>query len=182
MPRARDELSAGEWAALALLTEESTHGFALARTMAPDGEVGRVWSMRRPLVYRALETLIDMGLVLSLATLPSSSGPQRTILQATPAGHRRLAGWLAQPVTHVRDARSLLMLKLLFLARRRADLEPLLSAQRQQFSRLAEGLSAAADQAEGFDRALLVWRLENTAAAIRFTERMLAELPPSGGH
>ena len=69
------------------------------------------------------------------------------------------------------------MLKLLFLARRHADLEPLLSAQRVQFSRLAEGLSAAADQAEGFDRALLVWRLENTTAAIRFTERMLAELP-----
>ena len=61
MPRGRDELTAGEWAALALLTEEATHGFALARTMAPDGEVGRVWSLRRPLVYRALETLIGMA-------------------------------------------------------------------------------------------------------------------------
>jgi DNA-binding PadR family transcriptional regulator len=179
MARTRDELTAGEWAALALLTEQSTHGFALARTMAPDGEVGRVWSLRRPLVYRAVDTLIGMGLVVPVGTLPSSSGPQRTILQATPAGHRRLVAWLTQPVTHVRDARSLLMLKLLFLARRHADLEPLLSAQREQFSTLADGLSAAADQAEGFDRALLVWRLENTAAAIRFTERMLAELSPS---
>src|SRR3984957_6937680 len=176
MARTRDELTAGEWATLALLSEQSTHGFALARSMAPDGEVGRVWSLRRPLVYRALETLIGMGLVVPVGTRPSTSGPQRTMLEATPAGRRLLAGWLAQPVTHVRDARSLLMLKLLFLARRHADLEPLLGAQRDQFSRLAEGLSAAADRAEGFDRAILVWRLENTAAANRFTERMLADL------
>jgi len=178
MPRARDELTAGEWAALALLTEEPTHGFALARVLAPDGEVGRVWSLRRPVVYRALETLIGMGLVRPVGTLPSSSGPQRTILKATATGQRRLVGWLEEPVAHVRDARSLLMLKLLFLARRQADVMPLLSAQRERFATLAAGLSAAADQAGGFDRALLVWRIENTTAAIRFTERMLVELPP----
>ena len=178
MPRAREELTAGEWAALALLTEEPTHGFAIARALAPDGEVGRVWSLRRPLVYRALETLSGMGLARPVGTLPSSSGPQRTILETTIIGQRRLAGWLDQPVAHVRDARSLLMLKLLFLARRQGDLEPLLSAQRVQFARLAEGLSAAADQAGGFDRALLLWRVENTTAAIRFTERMLTELTP----
>jgi len=41
MPRARDELTVGEWAVLALLGEQPAHGFALARAMAPDGEVGR---------------------------------------------------------------------------------------------------------------------------------------------
>ena len=75
----------------------------------------------------------------------------------------------------MRDARSLLMLKLLFLTRRDADLEPLLIAQREHFATLAERLTAAAEEAEGFDRALLLWRLESTAAAIRFVETMLGE-------
>lgn len=79
------------------------------------------------------------------------------------------------PIAHVRDARSLLMLKLLFLTRREADLEPLLSAQREHFAKLAERLAEAAEAAEGFDRALLLWRLESTTAAIHFVETMLAE-------
>jgi DNA-binding PadR family transcriptional regulator len=175
MPRSRDELSTGEWAVLALLTEESTHGFAIGRVMAPDGDVGRVWSLRRPLVYRALETLTAMGLVRPVGTQPSRSGPRRTVVEATAIGKRALAAWLCEPVAHVRDGRSLLMLKLLFLIRREADLNPLLTAQREQFVILAAGLFTAADHAAGFDRALLLWRLENTAAAIRFTETMLAE-------
>jgi hypothetical protein len=75
---------------------------------------------------------------------------------------------------HVRDARSLLMLKLLFLTRRDADLAPLLTAQRDHFATLAEKLTGAADNAEGFDRALALWRLESTAASIRFVDAMLA--------
>jgi DNA-binding PadR family transcriptional regulator len=175
MPRARDELTAGEWAVLALLAESPTHGFAIARAMAPEGEVGRIWSVRRPLVYRAIDTLTEMGLVRPAGTVPSRSGPQRTVLEATPNGKRTVTRWLREPVAHVRDARSLLMLKLLFLTRRDADLEPLLGAQRAHFSKLGERLVRAADEAEGFDRALLLWRLESTAAAERFVETMLGE-------
>jgi DNA-binding PadR family transcriptional regulator len=180
MPRSRDTLSAGEWAVLALLSEQPTHGFAVARAMAPDGEVGQVWALRRPLVYRALEALQLSRLLVPVGKEPSPSGPRRTVLKVTPEGEAAVKRWLSEPVSHVRDARSLLMLKLLFLTRRQADLEPLLSAQRDQFSRRAALLSAAADRAEGFDRALLLWRLESTTAAIHFTETMLAERPVLG--
>jgi DNA-binding PadR family transcriptional regulator len=173
MPRARDELTAGEWAVLALLVEGPTHGFAIARAMEPEGEVGRIWSVRRPLVYRAVDTLTARELARPAGTVASRSGPARTILEATPNGKRALTRWLRQPVAHVRDARSLLMLKLLFLSRRGADPEPLLIAQRERFAKVAEGLSTAVDEADGFDRVLLLWRLESTAAAIRFVERML---------
>jgi PadR family transcriptional regulator AphA len=173
MPRAREELTAGEWAVLALLSEGPAHGFALARAMAPDGEVGQVWAVRRPLVYRALETLAERRLIKPAGTVPSQSGPQRTILRMTPAGRRAVTDWLGQPVDHVRDARSLLMLKLLFLTRREADPTPLLTAQRAQFSAQAEQLQAALDETDGFDRTLLLWRLHTTAAATQFTEAML---------
>jgi DNA-binding PadR family transcriptional regulator len=175
MPRTRDELSAGEWAVLALLSEGPAHGFALARAMAPGGEVGQVWAMRRPLVYRALERLEQQEMTRPAGTVPSQTGPQRTILEITPAGARALTEWLTQPISHVRDARSLLMLKLLFLSRRGADVTPLLTAQRARFSSLAEGLTAALEATHGFDRTLLLWRLENTTAALRFTEALLAE-------
>jgi len=175
MPRARDDLTAGEWALLALLDEQPSHGFALARAMGPDGEVGHVWSMRRPLVYRALDMLGQMGLVRPVATLPSESGPQRTIMEPTDAGRARLGEWLVTPVAHVRDARSLLMLKLLFLTRRDADPAPLLTAQRDHFAALAARLANAASAASGFDRRLLLWRLHSTTAAVDFTEAILHE-------
>ncbi len=160
---------------LALLSEEPAHGFALARAMAPEGEVGQVWAMRRPLVYRAVETLEQLGLIRPAGTVPSQSGPQRTILEVTPAGTQAITGWLAEPVSHVRDARSLLMLKLLFLARSGADPGPLLTAQRVQFSAQAERLSAAVEETDGFGRALLLWRLHATTAAVQFTETMLSD-------
>jgi DNA-binding PadR family transcriptional regulator len=175
MPRPREELTVGEWAVLGLVAEEPTHGFAVARAMAPDGEVGKVWSVRRPLVYRAIETLTGMGLVRPAGTVASSSGPQRTVLQATAPGKRALARWLREPVAHVRDARSLLLLKLLFLTRRGEDLAPLLTAQREQFAALAERLAGGVDAAEGFDSALVLWRLESTTAAVRFVEAMLGQ-------
>ena len=175
MPRSRDALTAGEWALLALLCETPAHGFALARALAPGGEVGQVWAVRRPLVYRALETLERMKLIHPVATLPSDAGPQRTILEPTAGGRAAVTEWLAQPVEHVRDARSLLMLKLLFLTRRNADLAPLLVAQRDRFQAHADRLAAAAEAADGFDRRLLLWRLHSTTAAVEFTEAMLAE-------
>ena len=175
MPRAREELTAAEWALLALLAEGPAHGFELARAMAPDGEVGRVWALRRPLVYRALDTLGARALIRPVGTVPSRSGPRRTILEATTAGKRALGKWLREPIEHVRDARSLLMLKLLFLTRRDADLAPLLESQRARFAVHAERLAAAAAEADGFERALVLWRLDSTTAVIRFAETMLDE-------
>ncbi len=182
MPRDRHDLTAGEWAVLALLAEAPSHGFALARAMGPDGDVGRVWSVRRPLVYRAVDTLTAMGHVRPGATVASPTGPRRTILEATPNGKRAVTRWLGTPVEHVRDGRSLLMLKLLFLARRDADPSAVLGAQREVFSALAVRLTAAADAAEGFDRALALWRLESTTAALRFVETMLHSPVPSAVH
>jgi DNA-binding PadR family transcriptional regulator len=175
MPRSPKDLAAGEWAVLAVLVERPTHGFAVARAMAPEGEIGRVWSLRRPLVYRAIDLLIEAGFVQPTGTEPSSSGPRRILVEATPAGRGALTAWLGEPVEHVRDARSMLMLKLLFLARSDADPAPLLTAQRERFESLAERLTVAINDADGFDQVLLRWRLESTTAAIRFIDGLLSD-------
>jgi DNA-binding PadR family transcriptional regulator len=171
MRRRSDDLATGEWAALAIVGEQATHGFAVARAMEPGGEVGRIWAMRRPLVYRTLDVLAGLELIREAGTEPSATGPRRTLLEVTPAGRERLIGWLSTPVEHVRDARSELMLKLLFLDRAGTDPGPLLAAQRERFAALADELDAAVSSAEGFARTLALWRLESTRAAVRFVER-----------
>jgi DNA-binding PadR family transcriptional regulator len=149
--------------------------------MAPDGEVGRIWWMRRTMVYSALDNLEQRVLVAPKATVRSESGPRRTILEATTNGIAALDDWLEKPVERVREARSMLMLKLLFLTRRGQNVAPLLSRQRELFSDQTRQLASAADDAAGFDRALLLWRLHNTRAVIEFTDAMLTDPPSSTG-
>src|SRR5690242_13912291 len=125
------ELAPGEWSVLALLAEEPGHGWALARQMAREGEIGKVWALGRPLVYRALELLDERKLIEPAGSERGLRGPNRTVFRATPAGREALARWLEEPVDHVRDIRSLLLLKLVLIDRAGADRKPLLHAQRE---------------------------------------------------
>jgi len=175
VPRTGEQMTPSEWAVLALLGEGPTHGFAIARAMAEDGEIGRVWSLRRPRAYYAIEALTRSGLAQPAETVASRSGPARTVLRITPAGTRALEKWLGAPVPHVRDARSMLLLKLLFLERRDRDPGPLLQAQRERFQSIVESLQDAVRDAEGFDQTLVRWRLENATAAVRFVDSVLAQ-------
>ena len=66
MPR----LSLAEWLVLCLVCEAPSHGFALARTLSEEGELG---------------------------FQPSNAGPVRSLVDATDAGRDAAAAWLAQP-------------------------------------------------------------------------------------
>lgn len=167
-------MTLSEWAVLALLAEGPTHGFAIARAMAEDGAIGKVWSLRRPRVYYAIDALTREGLARPVKTVASRTGPHRTVLRITTPGRRAITTWLNTPVEHVRDARSLLLLKLLFLDRQGADPRPLLNAQRARFETIAERFQTAVDDACGFDRTLLRWRLETATAALRFIDSIIA--------
>ena len=171
----KDDLSPGEWAVLALIAQRPTHGFALARMLEPSGEVGKVWSLPRPLVYRAIETLQTAELIAPKRTEPGQAGPQRTVLAATPRGKRLVTKWLRQPVEHVRDVRPLLLLKLLFLDRAGRDPAVLLQAQLEELQPLETALRRRARTAAGFDKTLALWRLESTRAAIRASNAILSE-------
>src|SRR5579864_177516 len=87
------KLSLAEWTVLALLREQPAHGFALAQLTAPGGELGRIWRVPRPVVYRSLGRLVEAGLIRPESVEPGL-GPQRTIYAVTagPPGRRELAG------------------------------------------------------------------------------------------
>jgi PadR family transcriptional regulator AphA len=172
MRRRTDELTTGEWAVLALADEAPTHGFAIAQELAPGGAVGQVWSMRRPLVYRALDVLSSFELTQAAGTVSSSSGPRRTLIETTSEGARRVDAWLREPIDRVRNTRSDLLLKLLFSERRGRDARALRHAQRDRFAARVAELEAELSETHGFTRTLLLWRIESTTAAIRFVETL----------
>ena len=39
---------------LAILSERPAHGFAIARLTAPGGDLGRIWQIPRPVIYRSM--------------------------------------------------------------------------------------------------------------------------------
>jgi PadR family transcriptional regulator AphA len=168
---------------LGLLAEEPRHGFGLAKAMAADGEIGRVWALSTPLVYRALSTLQTKGMATIAGTERSDLGPQRQLIRPTEEGRASLAGWLSEPVGHVRDTRSLLMLKLAFIVRSGGDPAPLLRAQEEVFRPVLERFQEQVEEARpGFDRMLMLWRVESVRAAMAFLARAPeAMLPGAAG-
>src|SRR4051794_23893382 len=116
----RDTLLTGEWAVLGILGGGPAHGFAVSRRLSGQGDVGRVWSLSRPLAYRAIDQLSRRGLVAPVRS-ESGEGPDRTVVAVTAEGQRRLREWLARPVAHVRDMRSELLLKLVLCELNQVD-------------------------------------------------------------
>jgi DNA-binding PadR family transcriptional regulator len=169
------ELAPGEWSVLALLTEEPGHGWALARQMAREGEIGRVWALGRPLVYRALELLEERGLIEPAGSERGVRGPNRTVFRATARGREALAEWLAVPVEHVRDVRSLLLLKLVLIDRGGLNREPLLRAQRELVVPAIAALEARLAESSGSEAIFVRFRLESTRAVLDFIDGLLAE-------
>jgi PadR family transcriptional regulator AphA len=165
--RAARTRNLAEWVCLALIAEAPTHGWAVARLLAPDGDFGRTWTLSRPLTYRAIERLVQDCLVVESGTEPGA-GPERTVLRASPAGARAARQWLRTPVEHPRDARTDLLCKLVLHERRRLDPLPLLEAQRAAFAPAFASLSrrARAGDADVVDR----WRAASSVAVRRFLE------------
>jgi DNA-binding PadR family transcriptional regulator len=165
------DLNPGEWAVLGVVAEGPTHGFAVAQTLGPDGPLGRIWTLPRPVVYQVLKKLQQLGYITARGTEAGSRGPVRTVVATTPAGRTALRRWLREPVDHVRDVRSLLLLKLAFIDRAGRDPKPLAQAQRSRLTAQLEALEQARDAAAGFDQVILEWRIASSRATEDFLQR-----------
>jgi DNA-binding PadR family transcriptional regulator len=162
-------LSLSEWTVLAVVSERPTHGFAIAQLAAPQGELGRIWHIPRPVIYRAIGRLLDLGL-LKPGAVESGRGPQRTLYTITPPGREAVQRWLDTPVEHVRDVRSHLLLKLALLDRAGVDPTGLLERQKATLEPIAQAINAETTASHGFDATLLAWRRATTAATMSFLE------------
>ena len=166
---AEPSLSLAEWTVLAVVSERSTHGFAIAQLTAPGGELGRIWHIPRPIIYRSIGRLVESGLITPDA-VESGRGPQRTIYTVAPPGREAVASWLDTPVQHVRDVRSHLLLKLALLDRSGRDPASLLRRQKATLEPIAQAITAEPPERRGFDATLLAWRRATAAATLSFLD------------
>jgi DNA-binding PadR family transcriptional regulator len=171
--REQHVLLLGEWACLGILYNGPSHGFAIAARLKPEGDIGRVWSMSRPLTYRSLEQLAARDYIHAVGEEPGIAGGNRTILAATRTGRAQLRKWLATPVAHMRDLRSELLLKLVLAEECGIDLGPMLLRQREIIERRADVLAGELEGGADTD-VVALWRAESSGAALRFLERLTA--------
>ncbi len=166
-----DDLLLGEWACLGILSQQRAHGYDVALRLAPDGDVGRVWSLSRPLTYRSLDQLVRRSLIVAVGEEPGLAGGKRTILAPTKKGRVMLRRWLGEPVEHLRDVRTELLLKLVLCDVLGVDTEGLIGAQKKQFEPIAVNLKRSARAAVLADP-VEVWRDESSRAVLRFLDRL----------
>ncbi|MGH8990879.1 MAG: PadR family transcriptional regulator [Acidimicrobiia bacterium] len=164
------DLSLTEWAVLGVLAIQPAHGFAVARELHADSPLGRVWSIQRPLIYRAMNRLEDGGLIRAHATEPGEAGPQRTVYRIERRGRAALDRWLHTPVAHLRDVRTELLLKLVLGRRLGIDQRRLVLDQQAAFASHFDALArAAANSTDPVDR----WRHESSQAVARLLKGLL---------
>jgi DNA-binding PadR family transcriptional regulator len=168
------KLSLAEWVVLCLVSEKPTHSFAIASLLAKDGALGQVWHVPKAVAYRSAARLVQLGLITAAEKQPSHLGPARSQLEVTAKGEQAARDWLRQPVTHPRDIRSELLVKLALLGRVNSDPGDLLQRQRAQLVPIADALAAEAYAATEFDHMLALWRHESVSATLRFVDDLLA--------
>lgn len=166
-------LSLTEWVVLALLCESPSHGFAVARTLSRATALGQVWTVPRPLVYRAIGRLEEQGLILEAGEEPGDPGPRRMVYDVTGKGRKAAAAWRAEPVRHLREVRSALLAKVLLRQRAREPLTPLVAAQRDEFAPLFQLLGEQFEARAG-EPVVEAWRYESSQAVARLLDHLEA--------
>jgi molybdopterin-binding protein len=167
-PARTTDLSLAESVCITLITQGVSHGWALGTLLAPDGDVGRIWSLSRPLTYRAIDGLVDKSLI-ARSGQAAGRGRDRVVLSATSAGRRIAETWLDTPVEHLRDVRTVLLVKLHLRARAGRANDTLLAEQRQLFAPTIDALSST----DAHDDLVDLWRRESARAVRRFLDQAL---------
>lgn len=168
-------VSLAEYAVLGAVGSGRPHGFAVARLLAPDGELGQVYAVARPAVYRGIERLIEAGLLKTLRAEPGDRGPRRTPLRVTPAGRRALDAWMWTPVRHVREIRTEFLLKVVLIDRSGGDPVPLIRAQIEVIVPVVAAIGQHYTQSVGSERTVSLWRTRSAEAALQFLEELAAD-------
>lgn len=168
--RTRDDndLLLGEWACLGSIVHKPTHGFALSHLLAPSGDIGRIWSLSRPLTYRAVDQLLARQFIEARTEEQGIAGGSRTILAATRSGKSAFRTWVTTPVPHLRALRSELLLKIVLAQRCGLSTETLLIEQERLVKHIRSGLSEQLRATP--DDLVLRWRLRSAEGASKFLD------------
>ncbi|HUG32758.1 MAG TPA: PadR family transcriptional regulator [Acidimicrobiia bacterium] len=156
-----------EYTVLGVLAEGPTHGFAIAKELTADAELGRIYTVHRSLVYRALDRLVANGLAAPSQVETSEAGPNRIVHRISSRGRAVLRSWLEAPVSHVRDLRIEFLLKLTLIRRSGRSPVALIATQRLSLESTLDAL----DQPGPADPVDL-WRQHNARTAAAYLDEL----------
>ena len=164
-----------DYVVLRLVCEKPQHGFAISKELDADESLVTVMKVRRPLVYRSINSLEAAGLIRPSKTEAGDQGSERTVYSPTARGKATSAEWLESIVEHPRDARIELLAK--FVLRGRANLsnKGLAKRQRDLFSVFAQELKTKEKVAEPNTKLVARWRYESIHAMIRLLDSVIDE-------
>ena len=163
---ARQDAQLARNVVLALVVHTPRHGWAIHEQLSPTGDIGRAWTLSRQLVYRAIDTLVEDGLV-KRAIPKDGGGADKVIISPTATGKRTAMHWLDSPVTHLRDVRTELVLKVMLRDKMGLPLGSFLEAQHGIFDPLIASINKDAS-----DSPVNLWRRESANAVKRYLSRL----------
>ena len=155
---------------LAIIGEKPRHGFAVSKELERDPSLSAVIRIRRPLIYRSINCLLDAKLIRETKTEPGDQGSQRVIYATTATGKSTTSTWFNDTVDHPSDARIELLAKFVLRSRRNLKNQQLAKRQKKLFERQATKLQASANSATDDVRLVALWRVENINAMIRLLD------------
>ena len=164
------ELSVLDQIVLAIIGEKPQHGFAVSKELERDPSLSAVIRIRRPLVYRSINCLLDAKLLRETKVEPGDQGSQRVVYTVTASGKLASTTWLNEVVEHPRDARIELLAKFVLRSRRNLKNQQLAKRQKKLFEHQATKLQALANSATDDVRLVSLWRVENINAMVRLLE------------
>lgn len=163
---ARQDAQLARNVVLALVVHTPRHGWAIHEQLSPTGDIGHAWTLSRQLVYRAIDTLVEDGLV-KRATPKDGGGGDKVIISSTAAGKRLAMQWLDSPVTHLRDVRTELVLKVMLREKLGLPLASFLESQHKIFDPLIAVINKDASGSP-----VNLWRKESANAVKRYLARL----------
>jgi PadR family transcriptional regulator AphA len=143
---------------LALICEKPQHGFAISKELDTDESLVSVMKVRRPLVYRSINSLETAGLVKPTKTEAGTQGSERTVYSPTAHGKTTSVELLAK-----------------FVLRGRSNMSntSLAKRQRELFSTFAKDFKVREHSADPNTKLVARWRYESINAMIRLLDSVI---------
>lgn len=163
---ARQDAQLARNVVLVLVVQQPRHGWAVHEELSPAGEIGRAWTLSRQLVYRAIDSLVEDGLVRR-ATPKDGKGADRVVISATAKGRAHAMRWLDTPVPHLRDVRTELVVKVMLRERSSLPLRPFVARQREEFGPVFSAIERSTANGP-----VDLWRRESASAVRRYLGRL----------
>lgn len=159
---------------LALIRNGCDHGYVIAQRFLPEADIGQIYTLSRPAVYRELQYLERVGWVLS-SEARGNRGQKMRSLRLSKSGAQVVEKWMDSPVAHIRDVRTEFLAKVVLLQEGGEDASVLMQKQREFFKPTFEALLHERD-----DSVVALWRREQVRAVSRFLDELEGVVSSSG--